>query len=220
MFGEDSNFDNFDPAIQDSFNGFDSGQTAVQQRQPAYFDLRFVSTANVALTVELFNQLRSFAKILNANYVVANFAYTPFATSEGATVGQNVIWMQNGDLRITSAADASGHIVLSCSTFPYRGLLESSNVNPFRITRIRMTTTTDAQIDNNIVHFSNSFVGGNTTNSINPRTYFNPSQFQGKIVDIPLNLVIDQQKGLQYIINAGETVQWNVQVEAYKLNTV
>ncbi len=237
-----SNYDNYDPdydMYDPDYDGYDEGAkipTMEVAKREASFDLVMTNNSAATQGIELFNYINSFTKKRRTDLdgVTAPYLYIPANSIEGmalqsaggdGTVGFN----QNGDLVIhgtvaapvapadtTLAASVSVH----CNQTPYQGLFESSNNVPFRITRIRATFLTDAQIDKEIVYFRKSFLGGSSRNSINPRTYFRPEQYQSKIVDIPANLNIDGESGIEYSLLAAEVVKWNVQIEQYRKVTV
>lgn len=234
----------FDPAFSD-VNGFDpdyfegkgansNGMNEYKKRE-AYFDLTMVNSTASAKGFELFNFLRSFTKKRRTDLtgIATPFFYIPSNSIEGmslmagggdGTVGFN----QDGDLVIlggTAVAavtpanlvqGADGRVQVSCNQFPYQGLFESSANVPFRISRIRATYTTAAQIDREITLARRSFLGGISQNAVNPRTFFKPEQFQALIVDIPINWNIDAESGIEYVLEAGETVKWNVIIEQYE----
>lgn len=206
----------------------------------AYFDLVFTNPTAGVLTFELFNALRSFTTLLRSEFSpnVATYGYVPLSTREGIeALINNVVPVGNrtpANESNTLAAgfvgfDKTGALIITpdgafatatigkvvCGQFPYSGLLQSSGQFPFTINRIRMTTVNDAQISNPIVLFKNSFLGSKSQNEINPRNFFSPNQFQNRIIDVPVGFEINAQSGILYTLNAGETVQWNVELESY-----
>lgn len=240
---ENSSFESFDPDFYDpAADSYDQPQKAPRKASKAYFDLVMTNPEAGVKTVELFNFLRSFTRMQRADFIGANvlYGYQPLATREGIeALINNVVPVGNrtpANESNTSDAgfvgfDKSGSLIItpsgvyntgtilkvSCSQFPYSGLLESSNRYPFVITRIRMTTTTDAQISNPIVLFRNNFLGSKSQNEVNPRNFFNPNQFQTKIIDIPVDFKVHANSGMLYNLNGGETVQWNVEIEDYNM---
>lgn len=226
--------DDFDPDQLDGSTASAAVKTIMRKKE-ATFDLVMTNTSASALTVELFNYLRSYTRKRRADFATATFLYQPLESLEGSQkVGIGIVgFNQDGDLVITGGSavagvapanfvfGANGGVKVSCPQFPYKSLCESSSLVPFKITKIRQTTVTDEQIDQPIVWFANSFLGGNRENTYNPRTYFRPDQFQGKIVDIPFdNFIIDGEKGVRYIVNADESVKWNITVAQYRKMTV
>lgn len=216
-----------------------------RRKSKAYFDLIFTNPTAGVLTFELFNFLRSFTRAIRQDLSpnAAVYGYYPLSSREGIeALLNNVVPVGNrtpaNESNTLSAGfvgfDKTGALILTpdgaynvatigkvvCNQTPYSGLLESSSQQPFRITRVRMTTTNDPQISNPIVLFRNSFLGSKSQNEINPRNFFSPNQFQNRIIDVPVDFVINGQSGILYTLNAGETVQWNVEVESYHLNTV
>ena len=216
MYNEDE-LNNFD----DELNNYDdeaalnySGKNANMQAAPrkASFDLTMTNTTGNQLKFELFNAIGSFTQRQRLDLVtVPAVALIPLSSLEGllaagaGTVGYN----KNGDLVLTGAAAAVA-VKVSCPQQSYRSLLEYSKKKTFVIDAIRMTVQTPAQIDNAIVHFQNTVLGGKTENTITPRTSFRPDQFQNSIIDVPMNFEISGEKGLIYTLNANETVTWNV----------
>lgn len=213
---DEDELNNFD----DEINNFDdetalnfSGKNAViQQARKASFDLTMTNTTAVALKFELFNAVGSFTERQRLDLIaVASVGLVPLTSLEGllaagaGTVGFN----KSGDLILTGNAAAVA-LKVSCPQQSYRSLMMYSKKVPFIIEAVRMTVQTPAQIDNAIVHFRNTVLGGKTENTITPRTSFRPDQFQNSIIDVPMNLEINGEKGLIYTLNANETVTWNV----------
>lgn len=186
-------------------------------KQKASFDLTMTNTSTTeALTIELFNELRTFVENLNTSIVTSSTVlYKPQASIGGQQlVGVGVVGYDTlGRLAATGTTAFTSVLTVDCPQYTYRGLVKSSARRPFRIVGIRMTVTTDSQIDNEIVHFTSNFLGASNRNVLSPRTFFNPQQFQTKIVDIQCNFPIDDQKGFLYKLNASEIVKWNVLIE-------
>jgi len=184
-------------------------------RQKASFDLTMTNASVEDLTIELFNELRTFVENLNPSIVSsATVTYIPESSNEGILAnGVGIIgYTKEGKLLATGALGVTS-LTVDCPQYTYRALQKSSGRRPFRIVGIRMTVQADAQIDNEITHFTSNFLGASNRNVLSPRTFFNPQQFQTNIVDIQCNFPIDDQKGFYYKINAGQTVKWNVLIE-------
>ena len=197
-----------------SFTG-PNPNTPARTRQKASFDLVMTNASGDDLTFELFNELKTFVENLNPSYVTSGtITYIPQSSNDGVNAGNVGIigYTKEGKLLATGSAGATA-LTVDCPQYTYRGLLKSSGRRPFRIVGIRLTVQNDAQIDNELVHFTVNFLGASNRNVLSPRTFFNPQQFQTKIVDIQCNFPIDDQKGLVYKLNAGETVKWNVLIE-------
>lgn len=208
----DDTANTYDPEAQ-NFGGKQVRPT--RQKQKANFDLVMVNASGETLTFELFNEMKSFVENRNTALVTsATVLYHPQTSFEGlALAGVGVVgYTELGLLRATGALAATA-LTVDCPQYTYRALVKSSARRPFRIVGIRMTVTTDTQIDQEIIHFTNNFLGAKSQNTLNPRTFFNPMQNQSKIVDIQCDFPIDDQKGLTYKLVAGETVKWNVLIE-------
>lgn len=212
-----SNYDdqaNYDPNAP-AFSGPNPNNPR-PMRQKASFDLVMNNTGGEDLTIELFNELRTFVENLNPSIVTsATATYIPQSSDEGLqAAGVGIVgYDKNGALVATGATAYTPVISVNCPQYTYRALTKSSGRRPFRIVGIRMTVTTDNQIDNEITHFTSNFLGAQSKNVLSPRTFFNPQQFQTRIVDIQCNFPIDDQKGFYYKVNAGEIVKWNVLIE-------
>lgn len=217
----------FDPNLAGKYNNANgAGASAlnfVQTKagQKMTFSVTLNNPAAVSLWFELFCFLNSFTNVLNTQYVKGNYKYIPLLSLEGLTAhagthGGVVGFDQTGTLQIQgdlAVPEASGTI--GCSEIAYKGLFEASGITPFMVTGIRFTCKTDAQIDNNITYFTQSYSGGRTQNPIKPRTYFNPDQFQNFTLDLPVQCGIDIQSGLNVLVNAGETLSLNFFVSVY-----
>lgn len=212
---------NYDDGVADfdneTFNSYTGANKALPMRptRKASFDLTFVNSSAEALKVELFAALYSFTRRLRPELVSsATVTLIPGLSNQGlaaARVG-TVNFNANGDLILTGAAAATA-LTVSCPQLSYSSLLEASSRFPFTIKAVRLTVQTPAQIDNEIVYFKKSFLGSSEQNTVSPRTSFRPDQFQSTIIDIPMDFQIDGQRGLEYKVNAGETVKWNVVIE-------
>lgn len=219
-------FENYDEAAnmfdQESANNY-TGAPANRQVQPqrkkirSNFDLTFVNGAAVPLNVELFNELNSFLNKQRTDFISGAYLYLPVTASPNnlIAVGAGTVgFKSDGSLYVRGAANDATQLTVSCSQFPYAGLFQASGKGlGFKIVSIRLTVTTDSQIDNEIVHTKSSFLGSKSQNRISPRNFFRPEQFQGKIIDIPIGMVINAEHGIEYLVNAGETVKWNIVIE-------
>lgn len=221
---ETAAFENFDSAAQmfdseaSNYSGKGNAQAQpAKKRIRSNFDLTFLNGAPVPLQVELFNELNSFIKRQRTDFITGAYTYKPLQASPSNLIaaGAGTVGFENdGGLYVRGAAADGTELTVKCSQFPYAGLLEASGKGMgFRIVSIRMTVVTDSQIDNEIVHTRSSFLGSKSQNRISPRNFFKPEQFQGKIIDIPIGMVINAEHGIEYKLNAGELVKWNVVIE-------
>lgn len=209
----------------------------------AQFDLSiFNDNPNVA-NIELFNAQNSITKISNGSRYgsmfpleaassigfVQNFVAGPPATADntnmivyGTQTGAGhatrvCYWNANGDL-VFSYED--GNCTVSCSTTPYRSLFEYSFKGAFRINKMRFKFTTSAQINRQMTWTNKTFLGATTTNDISIQSYFRPDQYQGLLVDVPVAVAIDAEKGLYYTLNPNETVSMSIFIGSYVKSAV
>lgn len=222
-------FDNFDPNNFDpnNFSGGISqattnvegkatanidGVTVMTGSTMAQFDIRIVNLQAIDVQVQLFSMINSIAFL-----TVAGFAGTSLYSGAGivsADLTSHNYFNGAGDLVLQNAADAL--CTISCPQIPYWSLLQSSSRQPFHFKKIRLTVTNDPQIDNEMLFTENTWLGKVNSNRVTPRTYFNPNQFQGKIVDIPAAYTIDFEKGLSYKVNAAENLNLSFFVDGYR----
>lgn len=209
-----NNFDpnNFDP---DAFN-YANGQAtrkgvAAPLGQGGQFTITVVNGQAGAVTVELFQFIKS---ITNANNPQVS-ALNPFTALDVAAANAQglVFFDRSGNLVYRNAAPAD--CTISCKQIPYKSLFIASGLYPLVIDRMRVNVTTDAQIENDITHVTNTFLGLVKRNSISPRSFFSPNQFQTKTIDIPVNFDITAEKGIETIVNAGETITYNIFLRAF-----
>lgn len=224
---ESAAFENYDDAAKmfdqdaaNNFSGNSGGQRQVQpQRKPirSNFDLTFLNGAANPLFVELFNELNSFLVRQRTDFINGAYTYLPVNASPNNLIAAGagtVGVLSDGGLYVRGAANDATQLTVKCSQFPYIGLQAASGKGAgFKIVSIRMTVLTDSQIDNEIIHTKASFLGSKSQNRISPRNFFRPEQFQGKIIDIPIGMLINAEHGIEYLVNAGELVKWNVVIE-------
>lgn len=214
-------FENFDPSMSsfdpwggqaDAGMSKNNGQVVVTTGQLGSVTVSINNATANKLNVELFNYLNSITKVYNP----ALLAIQPFTFADVAKANttSRVYFDASGNLIIEDAVGAK--VTVSCKEVPYVTLFESSGVAPFLIQKIRLNVTNDAQISNDIIHTTKTFLGKVSTNSIPPRTYFNPNQFQSNIIDVPMNVEISAEKGLQYGVNAGEVVDLTMYLSAWR----
>jgi hypothetical protein len=236
-----SHFDNFDP------DGFDddvqsdlydpdnatgaapsaSAATRVKSARPGQKLQLNISIANPTaknLLVELFSALDSVTTRLKPEYVNAPYLMHPATSIEGisriaAASGGIAGFNESGNLEIQGAA-GDPKLQVGCGEYPYASLFESTKQLPFNVAYLRYTVSTDDQIDNNIYHFARTFGGGVKENTISPRAYFKPNQFQGKTIDIIAPFTIDGEKGLRLQVNAGENLRLAFFIQRWTKNNV
>lgn len=225
--------DNFDASMWDSFDPFNNATgpdvaaaVAVNKMQ---INITIVNSTNSVKSVELFSAFDSVLHRRKAEYVDPPFLMIPATSREGLRglvpgieagdyvpgsgfAPGTVCTTQEGDLLIVGELNADGtpkggSIKVSCNEYPYVSLLDTTRLRAFQVTRLRYTVGTDLQIDNNITHFKKTMGGGVKENTISPRAYFKPNQYQGKTIDIDQAFTIDGQSGLLLRINGNETVR-------------
>lgn len=224
---EGAAFDSFDPDTYDpDFLDGDFGGASIGREdiKGGSFSLTLTNNATVPLTFELFNYATSMTKARNAAYVTGAYDYRPFPSLVSAATTETtdsmvgaVGWDKDGNLVINGATGAGAGIV-TCGEVPYKSLFEQVALCPMKVSKLRMTFTASAQIDQKIIQFKKTWLGGNIENPVSPRRYFKPDQFQSLIVDVPTSewKGFDSETGLRYIVNAGNVVKIDFFVDVFQ----
>jgi len=210
----------------------------------AQFDITITSTNTVAANIEMFNAQNTIAEFLNAQtnptsepalagHVLAyrngagtaqNTAvvYGQEVTQGGVGTGDVVYWNKNGDLVYTYDAIGygTGNVTISCKQIPYRSLVKYSERGSFKISKMRMKFSTSTQINQDITWKQKTFLGSTKSNTVSVSSYFRPDQFQSLLVDVPVPLSIDAEKGLFYTVEANETVLINMFISNYTKSAI
>ncbi len=240
---EKSAFNSFDPeGFGDMFDpeGFTGDQLKKGKigKLQAQFDVIISSDCTAATKIELFNGFRSqsgatntqvnaLVPFLGGNELIAalNAAGAGGATAGTDAAKNTIYWLANGSLVYNDFTNGAGKVTISCRQVPYIALLKSSMVQPFICEKIRMTVVSDGQIDNELTHVTNTFLGSQKKNMVSPRSFFRPDQFQGLIIDLPTKFRIDGEKGFEYTVNekgalAAQVVTFNMFLSRYVKQTI
>jgi hypothetical protein len=212
----------------------------------AQFDILITNIGTLPINMELFNAQNTIEQFLNltTNPTVhpvgaARLFNSGVGTSEfqeyvGYVVTQAIgrpalpnedscFFDENGNLIYNvfdPATSASCLVTVSCKQIPYRSLVKYSERGSFRINKMRMKFSDSAQINNDIQWKEKTFLGSTKTNTVSVSSYFRPDQFQSLLVDVPVPIRIDAEKGLFYTINAGNTVLINMFVSEYTRSAI
>lgn len=204
--GNDFDADTYD--MYDEYGqkvGAGTKSVAAVSRKESLVTLNVVNNTGVLQTLELFNFLSSVTKVANT-YLPNTSALSPLTGSNwtAASTDDTIFFDNSGNLVYKKAA---GNLTCSSTTgSSYRSLFEMTGIGNFVIRMIRINTSTEAQLNNSIYHFQKTALGVYKQNEISPRTFFAPTQFQNKIVDIKQSLSVDSEYGIYYNVNAGENL--------------
>jgi hypothetical protein len=222
-------FRTYDPTTKDfdpSYS-FEGAKVAGYNRSAdlAQVDIRISHSTKAvgssAMTIELFNNLRSVTKILNSSITTLNPATIDNLKTVTGTNPQNlsladmVYFDKNGNLIYNQTTGFAQSVTISGNQVSYRSLFDASGSTCFRVENLRLQVVDENQIDNQLTWFSNSWLGGVKQNVISPRAYFAPNQFQTKTVDIAAKFNLDYESGLWYKINPGEVATFNFFINEY-----
>lgn len=208
---------------------------AISRAPIATFDINIVSTFQAAINIELFYAQYSISKIANNT---TNNGYEPLLaarlvsgtgapaetfighlkryTADTGTDNKVIYWDNAGNLVYRDFTTATaGTCTISCTQVPYRALFDYAFRGAFTIQAMRMKFSNAAQINNALTTVEKTFLGLQKQNSIPVSTYISPDQFQSLIVDMPVPIRIDADKGIQYTIEGGNTVNLNMRIGEY-----
>lgn len=211
---EDTN--NFDPNLFDPDNAAGAGKMVnAPKAKPmsaiAQFTIKIVNALGVDTKIELFNFLRSVAFAANSDVSALN-PWTAVSVA-AANTHSLIYFQQDGSLIFEDAAGLK--LTISCNQVPYISLFYATAFFPIRVERMLMSFTLDSSLDQDIKHTTNTFLGGKKTNPITPRTFFDPTQFQSKLVNIRAPYDLDIEKGLQLTVLSTETLSFNLYLRKY-----
>jgi hypothetical protein len=231
---------NWDPSVAGRYNNSDgttagvagsAGQNVVAASQGQKMQVNVSinnPNATTAVTIEMFNWLTSFTRILNSTYATGNYLMIPLLTYAGlartiAGTGGTVGFQDDGNLQIhgnDAATPPDAILTVGCQEVGYSSFFEASSISPFQVAYFRYTVNTDAQIDNTIKWQQKTFSGGVTQNVISPRAYFKPTQFQNFVIDITVAFTIGLDSGLFVTANATENLRFSLFIEMWTVQGI
>lgn len=222
--------DNFDPDVANKFNGANGSEAGystseAKPGQKMQVNLTLANPTASNLTFELFSFLDSQVRRRKTEYATGAFLYHPLLSFEGiprlvADTGGLVGFNNAGELEIWGANAAAAKGKISCAEIAYASFFEASGITAFQVAYLRFTCQTDSQIDQNITYFQKTFSGGVKENTISPRAYFRPNQFQSKTIDITVSFSIGIDKGLKTVVLAGESVRLALFIQMWTNQTL
>lgn len=164
------------------------------------------STAN-PITVDLFHTVQADVYVGSPRgNASAEQAFAPFAMGNNDPTN-SVYFDVNGNLIYQNAADAIAAISLTMQNFTYRDFFNVVGLSGKKIKKMRIGVSNQSQIQLGkitVVEFTD--FGKKESDPVNLSTFFSPNQFQTTIVDVPLILDIDRNKGVQMSVLAGITM--------------
>jgi hypothetical protein len=199
---DSDNYDMFDGYGTPTGNG--QKQVVAVAKKESLVNLNVVNNSGKVQTLELFNFLSSVTKIKNTTTNSSGLKPITGSNFNAANANDKIYFDENGSL----IYNEGGSLMTTSSSTgaSYRALFEMSGIANFMIRMIRINASTEAQLNNSIYHFQKTALGAFKQNEISPRTYFAPTQYQNKIVDIKQPLAIDSEYGIFYDVNNGETL--------------
>ncbi len=94
-------------------------------------------------------------------------------------------------------SDRRVSVECSYSNVEYFELLAQSAFNPFKISKIRVSSSNNTQVKNPIQYISKDADGSFSYQPINPKHYFSEEQHQKGVIDIPIRIEIDSNRRLE-----------------------
>lgn len=175
-----------------------------------YFTINIVNAIAGAQTIELFNSLRSWASVTNA--VLTAFNPFSFANRDAANANSTIVYAANGDLIVTSAAGTI--LTISCPDIPYKTLVETLKFYRINVKSLKIGFTNTPQLSNTINFTEQTFLGRDNKNTLMPKAFFTDGQFQSKQVTITNGFIIDGERGMNFVVNQGETMDLTFMLSA------
>jgi hypothetical protein len=170
-------------------------------------NMRISNSTAKTVTVDLFHTIQ--ADVLVGSKVggaIADEALNPFSILNTDPTS-SVFFTNDGNLVYRTAADTDCTVSLLMSNFTYRDFFNVCGLSAKKIKKMRIGVSNQSQIQQGkitVVEFTD--FGKKEQDPINLSTFFSPNQFQTTILDVPLILDIDRNKGIQMSILSGITV--------------
>ena len=136
----------------------------------------------------------------------------------GVGVETAIIFGRNrfvGALNFGSGAGIT--ITMGVAAVPYEQLLQQSAVEPFEIIKLRLSSTSVAQLNTSLTYVKTDSNGQEARTPITASSYLSPDQFQGTLRDIDYRMQIDGNTHIEYPIINAVTVTMSVYIQA-KIN--
>lgn len=227
-FWDDDTISNnrFDPDYADAPTGATTQVNVARPNKKMQINLVLNNPSNAKLVFELFNAYMSCTVAQNLNLVQGNYQFIPQNSADAinAAIGA-------GQLVNTVGFDKAGNLnirgnagdpiaTVGCNEYPYNSLLETTKVLGFKVGTTRVSVATQAQFDNNITFTKRTYAGVDFKNPINVRQnrrLINPVLLD---IDVTASFTITGETGLQYALNAGESVQLGLYIVAWAKPTI
>lgn len=170
-------------------------------------NMRISNSTAKTVVVDLFHTIQADVLIgSKAGGAVADEAFNPFSILNTDPTS-SVYFDNSGNLVYQTAADTTCTTSLLMSNFTYRDFFNVCGLSAKKIKKMRIGVSSQTQIQQGkitVVEFTD--FGKKESDPINLSTFFSPNQFQTTIVDVPLILDIDRNKGVQLSILSGITM--------------
>jgi hypothetical protein len=168
-------------------------------------NMKIVNSMASTLTVDLFHTIQA-AVFVGATGAYLDQSFAPFGM--GNTTATNSVYFNgSGDLVYQNLSNAQGVVSLTMQNFTYRDFFNVIGLSPKKIKKMRIGVSSESQIQQGkitVVEFTD--FGKKESDPINLSTFFSPNQFQNTIVDVPLILDIDRNKGIEMSVLSGVTM--------------
>jgi len=181
-------------------------------------DFYFKSNNPVNTVIEVFNPLNSFTHALNTSYqnpALPNMLYYPYPrweTPNGTpTRAENLAWDKAGNL-IYAFNNGTYCASIECAQYPYRSVLEALKTQKIKIHLIRMASTTQAQLVENVTWFEFKPLTKIYKENVYNIT-ISPFNVIPNLNDWKQDLIIDGASGLKFELLPNEVLAWNVHFE-------
>jgi len=175
-----------------------------------------VDAASGSVLCELFNLGKSAAFAANPNVFGGVLPATADKIVDiGVAANLNGYLYFDNSGNLVAQAASGRKITISCQQIPYYFLVQGTATNAFIFKSIKLSYANDGTLDNTITHTTYTFLGGSKTNEITPRDYFRDTQFQSKIVTVPMKGIIGRDNGFTLPVNNTETISLLFTLQAY-----
>jgi hypothetical protein len=173
-------------------------------------NMQIVNNMSNTITVDLFHTIQA-AVLVGQTGAYLDQTFRPFAANNSTDLTGTVYFDTAGNLVYQNAGDQTATVSLAMQNFTYRDFFNVCGLSAKRIKKLRIAVSAESQIQQGkitVVEFTD--FGKKESDPINLSTFFSPNQFQNTIIDVPLILDIDRNKGIQMSILTGVTMNVDI----------
>jgi len=125
--------------------------------------------------------------------------------------GTNNTTNDNGDTVSVTVTSDFGIDAVRATIAQFQNLIKNKGVV---VANTRLRYNDSNQVGYKLKFQRYDYLGDDKVDQLDPEVYYNPSQYNDKVIDMPLKVVLDRDTIVHYTLLAGETVTFSFAVAA------